>query len=324
MAEPSHQSGETTSVYRGMVWTLRLATILFLLPPLALVMLRVLAPQLGLPYLTSMVSLLLYGAVLWGLRSTPPRRFALGLAIALGALWFVLFAAGAIEGRMALHGHAPLEQSSAEIFLAGLVCALALLQAAYTGVAFKLRRSVAGGRGGLPTLIGTIWLGLVWGVSALAIIAFQRVEPGQSPAVGALRTLNTAEITYASTYGDSYSPNLAELASPDSGMPPSAKAAGVIDSALASGTRRYLTYKTLADITDVVSFKLGRGTRFAYRFDYKPGPPDGHGRIKSYTLCARPVDRGVNSNSYFTDETGVIRTTDEDRCPTAKDFAVAG
>jgi hypothetical protein len=120
----------------------------------------------------------------------------------------------------------------------------------------------------------------------------------QASAVGSLRTINTAEMTYSSTYTRGFSSSLTALA-PGAGENPTADAAGLIDSVLASSVK----------------------TR--YRFTYRPAPPDATGKIRHYTVVARPLKyQGVSENSYFTDETGIIRSTTEDRDATASDPSI--
>lgn len=58
--------------------------------------------------------------------------------------------------------------------------------------------------------------------------------------------------------------------------------------------------------------QLGR-----YALQYTPGRPDADGRVKSYTLVARPGNFGFRS--YYTDESGVLRATTEDRAATVQD-----
>lgn len=107
--------------------------------------------------------------------------------------------------------------------------------------------------------------------------------PNQAAAVGALRTLNTAEITYSSTYTTGFSPSLAALApSATGGANPTAEAAGLIDSMLASGEKS------------------------GYRFVYSPGPRNEKGEITTYTITASPIKPGTG-NFYYTDQSGVIR-----------------
>jgi hypothetical protein len=105
----------------------------------------------------------------------------------------------------------------------------------------------------------------------------------QASAVGSLRTLNTAEITYSSTYNQGFSASLADLA-PGTAATPTAEAAGLIDSVLASGEKS------------------------GYRFVYSAGPRDANGRIDTYTITASPIKPGATeTNYYYTDQTGVIR-----------------
>lgn len=100
-------------------------------------------------------------------------------------------------------------------------------------------------------------------------------------AVGALRTLNTVLVMYASTYKSGYAASLATLGP---GNPPSAQQAGLIDPTLASGTRS------------------------GYVFTYSPGQADASGKYESYSISAVPVEPGKSGRRYFfTDQSGIIR-----------------
>jgi prepilin-type N-terminal cleavage/methylation domain-containing protein len=106
--------------------------------------------------------------------------------------------------------------------------------------------------------------------------------------VGCLRTLNTAEATYYSTYGVGYSRTLGDLGPPDPGKSPTSTAAGLIDSVLAGGSKS------------------------GYSFTYSPGTPDSTGRIKIYQITAVPIPNSTptnywGTNYYYTDQSGVIR-----------------
>ena len=49
-------------------------------------------------------------------------------------------------------------------------------------------------------------------------------------------------------------------------------------------------------------------------------PPDSGGRIKKYTLIGRPQHFGKDeTRSFFTDESGALHFTAENRAPTAQD-----
>lgn len=58
-----------------------------------------------------------------------------------------------------------------------------------------------------------------------------------------------------------------------------------------------------------------------YTLQYTPGKPDPDGRVKTYALTARAGNYGYLS--LFTDETGTIRVTREDRAATAQDPPMA-
>ena len=122
-------------------------------------------------------------------------------------------------------------------------------------------------------------------IAAIAIpnLLRSRIAANQASAVGSMRTINTAEITYASTYNTGYSTTLAELAPPAAGSNPTSTAAGLVDSVLAAGSKS------------------------GYGFVYAPGGAVG-GRIETYTLNANPTTVGTTgTNFYFTDQSGVIR-----------------
>ena len=116
--------------------------------------------------------------------------------------------------------------------------------------------------------------------------------------MGSLRTINTSEIVYASTYGGN-SPDLLSLG-PGTCSRPAANCAGLMDEVLAGGRKS------------------------GYTFTYTPGPQDAKGRIESYTVSSRPVKYSEKPpKSFFTDETGVFGQTSEDRPATAQDPALA-
>ncbi|MGH9860283.1 MAG: hypothetical protein ACRD5F_09700 [Candidatus Acidiferrales bacterium] len=59
-----------------------------------------------------------------------------------------------------------------------------------------------------------------------------------------------------------------------------------------------------------------RAQALGYRLEYSPGPPEG-GRVRTYTLLARPGNFGYRN--FYTNETGTIRATGENRAATAQD-----
>ena len=81
---------------------------------------------------------------------------------------------------------------------------------------------------------------------------------------------------------------------------------------------------TLAELgpagADLFEAVLASGKKDGYRFRLNPERASAGHSIKHYTITARPIKRLVkNQRSFFTDETGVIRFTTENRTATAAD-----
>jgi type IV pilus assembly protein PilA len=150
-----------------------------------------------------------------------------------------------------------------------------------------IRRS-AGRLGGRGMAIA----GLVLGYAGLAIIPIliiaaiaipnllrSRMAANEASAVGSLRTINTACVTYATEY-KSFPSSLLNLGP---GTNPSANAAGLISDLLASRQKS------------------------GYLFTYEPGPSQ-DGVIISYEVHADPGTSGATGvRHFFTDQSGVIR-----------------
>ncbi|MGA2982385.1 MAG: prepilin-type N-terminal cleavage/methylation domain-containing protein [Terriglobia bacterium] len=122
-------------------------------------------------------------------------------------------------------------------------------------------------------------------IAAIAIpnLLRSRIAANQASAVGSLRTLNTAEITYSSTYNVGFTAALTYLAPNGTSPNPASTAAGLIDSILASGVKS------------------------GYSFTYTPGASDQTGRINTYQITGVPITSSTGTNYYFTDQSGVIR-----------------
>jgi hypothetical protein len=114
-------------------------------------------------------------------------------------------------------------------------------------------------------------------------------------AIGSTRTLNTAEVAYMYTFNKGYSGNLLVLGEGPAGSPPSETQAGLVES------------------------ELAKGKVHNYVFTYKPGAKDKDGHINAYQLTARPAKWQKGLVGFFTNQTGIIRWTKENRLPTVKD-----
>jgi prepilin-type N-terminal cleavage/methylation domain-containing protein len=133
-------------------------------------------------------------------------------------------------------------------------------------------------------------------IAAIAIpnLLRSRIAANQASAVGSLRTLNTAEVTYATTFNTGFTSTLGDLGPPSAGVLPTATAAGLIDSVL-SGMGASGSIAT-------VSSKSG------YTFTYSNAGTDVSGRIDVYSITATPIAVGTTgTNYYYTDMSGVIR-----------------
>ena len=121
-------------------------------------------------------------------------------------------------------------------------------------------------------------------IAAIAIpnLLRSRMAANEASAVGSVRTINTAEVTYASTYPDQgFSQTLANLTS------------------TASQTSATSTNAMLIDTV------LGAGQKSGYTFTYTPG---GVAVNTSYTIQSGPVTMDTTGKrTFFSDSTGVIR-----------------
>lgn len=122
-------------------------------------------------------------------------------------------------------------------------------------------------------------------IAAIAIpnLMRSRIAANQASAIGSIRIINTAEVSYSSSFGLGFTSTLAQLGPPASG-PVTAAAAGLIDSVLASGAKS------------------------GYGFTYAPTLQDTGGRYNGYNLNGFPLTPGQTGTAYyFTDQTHVIR-----------------
>jgi len=135
-------------------------------------------------------------------------------------------------------------------------------------------------------------------IAAIAIpnLLRSRIAANQASAVGSLRTLNTAEVTYSTTYNSGYSATLSDLGPPAASTPtPNSTAAGLIDEVLAG-----MSTPGGSATTPNTSQKSG------YQFVYSPGATTG--TITTYSITASPISPGTTgTNYYYTDQSGVIR-----------------
>jgi len=128
-------------------------------------------------------------------------------------------------------------------------------------------------------------------IAAIAIpnLLRSRIAANEAATVGSLRTLNTAEVTYQSTYPDiGYACTIA-LLGPGNGSV-SSTSAGLIDSTLASATKSGYTIQYPSVGTPIYCATTGSGMIITYAFGAVPSVP------------------GQTGQRYFcTDQSGTIK-----------------
>jgi len=122
-------------------------------------------------------------------------------------------------------------------------------------------------------------------IAAIAVpnLLRSRIAANQASAASTLRTLNTCEVSYASTYGIGYSSDLANLG-PAASTGATSTAAGLVDSLLA----------------------VDPATKTGYTFSYVQGSV-ANGVTNAYTINGDPLSANTGTNHYYTDQTMVIR-----------------
>jgi len=124
-----------------------------------------------------------------------------------------------------------------------------------------------------------------------------RLPANESSAVGSVRTIITAQVTYAATYPEiGYAEELKAFQPPPAGESPNPHS---------------------ADLTDP---HLAGGEKSGYRFHLLLRSRKETGRVDGYVVLARPLRyKRTGCLSLYADETGVIRRTFEDRLATLND-----
>src|SRR5271169_3116904 len=119
-------------------------------------------------------------------------------------------------------------------------------------------------------------------IAAIAIpnLLRSRMAANEASAVGSLRTINTAAVSYFTTYGIGYPSTIAKLG-------PAASATSAT-----------------ADLIDSV---LASGAKSGYSFSFSSAAAVS-GSVNQYAITATPLSAGVTGQrQFFTDQSGVIR-----------------
>ena len=121
-------------------------------------------------------------------------------------------------------------------------------------------------------------------IAAIAIPNYiqSKMRANEASAAQSLRNIATAELVYSTTYGIDFSTSLTQLSG--TGITPDLNNAGLIDEALASGTKS------------------------GYVFVYTPLTTDPQGHTATYSLTADPQTATTGQRHFYTDQTCVIRS----------------
>ena len=225
-----------------------------------------------------------YFRVFWRLRDISDSAKVKN-ALAQSVAWGSFGALGASGEALAL-------SSEKDWTTAVIVSALAILLLLLLGSAIRGYYSMERRRGDVLILAPRLAV-MPLIVVLLAIVipssSFIAMENHETAAADALRTINRAEAEYAQIHpGKGSAASLEDL-----GPPPGA---GLIDGDLANGRR------------------------YNYTITLSPSPSGASQHMPRYTLSARPQSYGsFGRRRFFTDESGVISYTAEDRAPTRQD-----
>lgn len=225
-----------------------------------------------------------YFQVFWRLRDISDServKKALAQSVAWGLFGALLASSGALSS-----------WSQKDWTMAVIVSTLAILLLLLLGSAIKGYYSMERRRGDVLILAARLAVIPLIAVPLAIVIpnsSFIAMENHETAAADALRTINTAQAEYAKTHqGKGSAASLEDL-----GPPPGA---------------------------GLIVGDLANGRKYNYTITLRPAPSDKSGHTPKYALTARPQSYGsFGRRSFFSDESGVIRYTAEDRAPLPQD-----
>ena len=142
-------------------------------------------------------------------------------------------------------------------------------------------------------------------IAAIAIpnLLRARMAANEASAVGSLRTINTASVTYSSTYGAGFPASLAVLGGTPGATADCTAGAQLIDNVLSGGTKSGYTFTfTTSGTAQTVNSCTG---------------------YPSYSITAVPVVVGqTGQRGFYTDQSGVIRFSTDGTAPTSASSAL--
>jgi type IV pilus assembly protein PilA len=151
-------------------------------------------------------------------------------------------------------------------------------------------------------------------IAAIAIpnLLRSRMAANEASAVGSIRTMNTASVTYNSTYGNGFPPSLSAIGTTGTGAV-SCTNAELIDSVLTGGSKSGYNFALVAGTVALTSSSSSCSS--------------GYGYSDGYVVTATPITTGTTGQRAFcSDASGVIRFnaagTPSDTSPACTDTTI--
>lgn len=173
------------------------------------------------------------------------------------------------------------------LFLPASVAAIVMGHIARSDIRESRGRKTGAGMALAGLILGYVGVStlpiLIMAAIAIPNVIRAKMASNDASAIGSLRTITVALVTYTTAY-DKFPSRLADLG-PANGAVPSAGAADLIDSELASGVKS------------------------GYRFSYSTGERDDAGYALGYFITAEPLTPNTTGSYYFySDQSGVIQS----------------
>jgi type IV pilus assembly protein PilA len=179
--------------------------------------------------------------------------------------------------------------------LPAAICAIILGHIAHGEIKRSAGRLIGSGRATAGLVLGYMGVAFIPFMLIIAAIAIPnllraRIAANEASAAGSIRTINTAEVTYATAYPDlGFACDLEKLAGPPD------------ECTRDSGST--------SDHACLIDNALGSGRKSGYQFSIEGCSGDGR-RVTHYQVIARPINQNQSGRRIFCgDQSGVIKTT---------------